>query len=59
MKSEFSKAIGLNGLQVGWEVMRAAILAIRGMGAREAKAKLDEMGVVTKTVKGGQDEGVK
>lgn len=36
------------------KVTRAAILAIRGIGAREAKAKLAEMGAVKKTAKRGK-----
>ena len=36
------------------KVTRAAILAVRGMGAREAKIKLDEKGAVKKTEKRGK-----
>jgi len=32
------------------KVTRVSILGIRGMGAREAKAKLNQMGAVKKTV---------
>jgi DNA-binding transcriptional regulator YiaG len=40
-----------NGPLAVRKVTRASILAIRGMGAREAKVKLDEMGAKKKTVK--------
>ncbi|MFO7534442.1 MAG: hypothetical protein R6X19_01940 [Kiritimatiellia bacterium] len=64
-QTEFGRLIGVsaqsvinmekkNGTLAVRNVTRAAILAIRGMGARAAKAKLDEMGTVKKTVKRGR-----
>jgi DNA-binding transcriptional regulator YiaG len=69
-QAEFGRLIGVtaqavvnmekkNGPLAVRKVTRAAILAIRGMGAREAKAKLDEMGAVKKPLKRGKKVQVK